>query len=281
MPRFQKKLYIRQPFPDNYVADTFLQELRSNVNVKTPTYLQVVIGSTLVTQQLSSVALFVGIFVLLFVGSLDPQSLVAGSASLTLLGAAVWIVVGPGRIGVMEGVRIAKGGVLLFTLLLGLTPLIHTLTKDTSSDTIWALSSILFILNLLFHDYGSRLVTSIRFPDSFSINASMFASVLLASRLPTALHVFSFMSLAVEVFALFPILRRALRNISPASDVLMAILLTAASTGLFFSVSRLAVVLYVSSVSFITMICPYWLLVVQKYKNEIRGPWDEARPKLL
>ncbi len=51
----------------------------------------------------------------------------------------------------------------------------------------------------------------IRFPGSFSINAAIFASVLLASRLESDMHVFGLILYAVEWFALFPILRRSIK----------------------------------------------------------------------
>jgi hypothetical protein len=44
-----------------------------------------------------------------------------------------------------------------------------------------------------------------------SLNAAIFASVLLASRLPSNLHVFALISIAIEVFALFPIMRHHLK----------------------------------------------------------------------
>ncbi|KAJ3259254.1 hypothetical protein HDU77_001909 [Chytriomyces hyalinus] len=107
--------------------------------------------------------------------------------------------------------KVSKGGVLLAFILLALTPILRTLTKDTSDDTIWALSSFLFAANLLFCDYSSNSLTTVRYPDSFSINAAVFASVLLASRLNENGHVFSLMCFSIETFALFPILRRSLR----------------------------------------------------------------------
>jgi len=44
-----------------------------------------------------------------------------------------------------------------------------------------------------------------------SLNAGLFASVCLASRLHTALHSFATVTFAVEMFALWPALRRNLR----------------------------------------------------------------------
>ena len=46
---------------------------------------------------------------------------------------------------------------------------------------------------------------------STSLNASIFASVCLASRLPSSFHVFATVILAMQMFALFPSLRRQLK----------------------------------------------------------------------
>lgn len=50
-----------------------------------------------------------------------------------------------------------------------------------------------------------------RLSGTVSLNAAMFASTLLASRLRTTYHVFAFVLLAMEIFALFPIVRETIR----------------------------------------------------------------------
>jgi phosphatidylinositol glycan class C protein len=101
---------------------------------------------------------------------------------------------------------------LIFSLVLvGLTPILKNLTRDVSDDTIWAFSIIMFLANLLFHDYGKNSTTHTMFPDSLSINAAISASVLLASRLDSNIKVCLQMFSAVALFALFPIFRRSAR----------------------------------------------------------------------
>ena len=46
-----------------------------------------------------------------------------------------------------------KSSILLFLALLSLSPVLRTLSASTSSDSIWALSACLFILNVLLADY--------------------------------------------------------------------------------------------------------------------------------
>ena len=50
-----------------------------------------------------------------------------------------------------------------------------------------------------------RQVYSCRFSGATSLNAAMFSAVLLASRLPTSLHVLALMVLAVGLFGLYPL----------------------------------------------------------------------------
>lgn len=48
----------------------------------------------------------------------------------------------------------AKSAVLIYCALLGLSPILKSLTKSTSSDSIWAMSFWLMLINIFFFDYG-------------------------------------------------------------------------------------------------------------------------------
>ena len=48
----------------------------------------------------------------------------------------------------------AKSALLIYCALLGLSPILKSLTRSTSSDSIWALSTWLMIINIFFFDYG-------------------------------------------------------------------------------------------------------------------------------
>ncbi|KAJ2795777.1 glycosylphosphatidylinositol anchor biosynthesis [Coemansia guatemalensis] len=137
---------------------------------------------------------------------------------------------------------------------------------------------IFFCVNLAFHDYSTGNLTNIRFPGSVSLNAAVLASVLLASQLDSNLSVFAFLLFALEWFALFPIYRRYLKRISAAASVATTVVLALAAAVMFMYISRAIAMLHVFGTLFITLGCPLWLIWVQRYKNEIHGPWDEARP---
>lgn len=56
---WQKVLWERQPFPDNYVDQRFLEELRRNEGIRQYRYWAVVKEAGFVGQQLSCVAIFI------------------------------------------------------------------------------------------------------------------------------------------------------------------------------------------------------------------------------
>ena len=48
----------------------------------------------------------------------------------------------------------AKSAILIYCALLGLSPILKSLTKSTTSDSIWAMSCWLMSINVFFFDYG-------------------------------------------------------------------------------------------------------------------------------
>ncbi|KAJ9660987.1 glycosylphosphatidylinositol anchor biosynthesis [Coniosporium apollinis] len=51
----------------------------------------------------------------------------------------------------------AKSAVLIYCALLGLSPILKSLTKSTTSDSIWAMSCWLMCINVFFFDYGGSV----------------------------------------------------------------------------------------------------------------------------
>ncbi|KAJ1952559.1 glycosylphosphatidylinositol anchor biosynthesis [Linderina pennispora] len=278
---WRKLLYIKQDYADDYVDDTFLMELQKNTNVRMYDYSTVVQQTTVVTQHLSSIMVFLAVFINLDRGSLTGEALVWGSTILTMVGFGFWDLLNYSLRTPEQRVErwnLIKGAVFFTLLLFGLSPILRTLTEDTSNDTICAMTVMLFFGNLAFHDYSTGNLTNIRFPGSVSLNAAVLAGVLLASRLDSNMCVFAFLSFALEWFALFPIMRRYLRRISAKASMIMTLVLALLAWILFLYISHAVAMIHVLGTLFITFGCPLWLIWIQRYKNEIHGPWDEARP---
>ncbi|KAG0646710.1 Phosphatidylinositol N-acetylglucosaminyltransferase GPI2 subunit [Hyphodiscus hymeniophilus] len=195
----------------------------------------------------------------------------------------------------------AKSALLIYFTLLGLSPILKSLTLSTSSDSIWAMSFMLFAINIFFFDYGSPAPSSSinstnkNIPASLSTNAALMASTVLASRLPSTGEVFSLTLFSIEVFGLFPVFRRYARQQSWRGHVtLTTLLVVGAGGGVGLILGRggdgkgilsfpwksgiIGVVIGVLATGLAMGGCSWWLIGLQKYKNEIHGPWDPARP---
>ena len=205
----------------------------------------------------------------------------------------------------------AKSAILIYCALLGLSPILKSLTKSTTSDSIWALSSWLMCINVFFFDYGGGVgvkyvtifslfslsitgdppevvVTNfLRFPASLSTNAALMASTVLASRLPSTTHVFSLTLFSIEVFGLFPVFRRHLRHRSWRLHIVLTILLIigagvgmgAVLLGPGIGNSILGICVWGMGTVLAMGGCSRWLIGLQRYKNVVIGPWDQVKPK--
>ncbi|KAJ5624386.1 hypothetical protein N7510_000695 [Penicillium lagena] len=179
-----------------------------------------------------------------------------------------------------------KSAFLIYFSLLGLSPILKSLTKSTASDSIWAVSCWLLIMNIFSFDYGSgEGADATKFPASLSTNAAVMASTVLASRLPTTTHVFSLMLFSIEVFGLFPIFRRQLRQKSWTGHALLTfalVVVAGGAVGVTLSGGWASAIIGSVLGSILAALamggCSWWLISLQKYKNVVIGPWDPARP---
>ncbi|PGH13294.1 hypothetical protein AJ80_06405 [Polytolypa hystricis UAMH7299] len=187
-----------------------------------------------------------------------------------------------------QRIATTKSALLIFCALLGLSPILKSLTKSTTSDSIWAMSCWLIIINIFFFDYGSgEGANAAKFPASLSTNAAVMASTVLASRLKSTTHVFSLTLFSIEVFGLFPVFRRHLRAISWEGHVMLTVSLVvvaSAAVGITLRGGYMSAILGILIGGIATALimggCSWWLIGLQKYKNVVTGPWDPARPIL-
>ncbi|KJZ75887.1 hypothetical protein HIM_04711 [Hirsutella minnesotensis 3608] len=185
-----------------------------------------------------------------------------------------------------------KSALLIYSTLLGLSPILKSLTRSTSSDSIWAMSFWLLAINIFFFDYSGGV--GAKFPASLSTNAALMASTMLASRLPSTKQVFSLTLFSIEVFGLFPVFRRHVRHRSWQYNVALSVLLVLGSglgVGIVLGDAQadrwpwkngiVGMVVGMMLAALAAGGCSWWLIGLQKYKNEIRGPWDPARPIIM
>uniref|UniRef100_A0A7S1G7J0 Phosphatidylinositol N-acetylglucosaminyltransferase n=1 Tax=Bicosoecida sp. CB-2014 TaxID=1486930 RepID=A0A7S1G7J0_9STRA len=275
---WRKVLYERQPFADNHVDRTFLASLVTNANVQSYRLTDMIKSTAPVTQQLTVVAIFAALFFHTLHGSVSDTELLAVDA---IVGGATyfmahWFLPTAKQHLLPPLPDLIKSGALVVTVLLTLSPLLFTLTRSYASDTIWALSITLGVLALSLHDYSADQANPIQFSGSLSLNAAMFASVLLASRLSSTSQVFALLGLSIELFALFPIASRAVRLRSEEAHLAFTAVFGACAAYLLFHTSAIIAWVYLGFVVVITLVAPLLLISVQVHKREIQGPWDIA-----
>jgi len=284
--RWRRVLWERCPYPDNFIPpDSFLSALRRNTNFTPYSYWLLVFMCCAITQHLGTVFIFLAIFVRLKERSIDARVLLWMSVACSVLGYGMWEVLHSSNPSHMPPNRSKafKSSLLVLLALMGLAPVLRTLTAATSSDSIWALSACLFLLNTVLADYSYMRpgsFTQERLTSVLSMNAAISASVVLASRLPDDLSVFSLVLFAVQLFALFPLLRHRFWGMSTALQALVTLSVTAVSLILVTRLSTPIATMMTGIYIAVTFIAPGVLVWAQKYKNEIRGPWDVAVPRL-
>ncbi|KAL3871367.1 hypothetical protein ACJMK2_039373 [Sinanodonta woodiana] len=278
--RWKKILYEDQSVDDNYVDSSFLDELKKNLCTRKYDYWTVVRASGVVTQQISSVCIFVIVFIYMDSKILSAENLCVSVLTLTVLGYII------NKLLVRRSSRFSKTSssrtilddlktLLIFTgFSYGLSPVLVSLTETISTDTVYAMTTVMLLANLLFHDYGATEAAIVS--QSLSLNAALFASVCLASRLNTPWHAFATVTFAIQIFAIWPVFKRNLMQSIPAAQPLLTALLGMFTFLTLLTVSTPAAILFGLVHLFINFVCPAWLISLQPYKNNIYGPWDEA-----
>ncbi|KAH9946630.1 phosphatidylinositol N-acetylglucosaminyltransferase [Amylocystis lapponica] len=276
---WERVLWKRKSYPDNFVPQSFLSSLSKNPNFKPYTYWYLVLASCSINQHLATIFTFLAVFVRLKERYLDARVLVWISIGGFIVGYTIWELlhcyVSSWATRNIDRAKTAKSSILVFLALLSLSPVLRTLTAATSSDSIWALSASFRLHRLRPESHHRERLTSV-----LSMNAAISASVVLASRLTDDLSVFALMLFSVPLFALFPMLRRRLQSGSNALQVCITMILCGASVFSTASISSTSTYIYIASYVFVTFIAPGVLIWAQRFKNEIRGTWDPAVPKV-
>lgn len=160
--------------PDNYTdEDTFLDHLQRNPRLKPYEFWSLMADATTIVQHLASVIIFGCCFVAIFLGRVSPVAVVGWASICTVLAWLLWDywmaedLQGPVNTTTKpvatqrafsprahQRLVTAKSAALIYAALLGLSPILKSLTRSTTSDSIWALSTWLLMTNVAFFDYG-------------------------------------------------------------------------------------------------------------------------------
>lgn len=262
---WQKNLYSNQGYPDNYTdSETFLRDLKRNVNLKHYTYFEAIRGATFLSNQISCITAFLLNFYFMYTEEVSPSNVLFFNGSITLV---CYVLYKWKNVSLNDLMDSSK--TLLTVLVFGyiFSPLMHTLTDAISTDTIYSMTFFVMFLNVAFHDYGLKadLVSK-----PISLNAAIFGSICLASRLSSPYHAFALLVIAAVYFVLYPIFSKMFWKSYFLIPIVFAccFCLRMASLPLLYT--------YVCLVVFINLLCPWAFVKLQCHKNNIYGPWDEA-----
>ncbi|TID29878.1 hypothetical protein CANINC_001516 [Pichia inconspicua] len=115
---------------------------------------------------------------------------------------------------------------------------------------------------------------------NFSKNIAVSNAIILASRLPTNASAFSFILFCIQTSGLFPIFnnftRRAELRGFHQFQLITIVILVDALVWHIFGIGW--VTLWIALHFMIIVVGPWYFLTLQKYKNELQGPWDPAQP---
>ncbi len=86
---------------------------------------------------------------------------------------------------------------------------------------------------------------------------------------------------ALELFLLFPYVRRYLRATSTIAHLTLTLTLAIVTALALAHVSSGGfAIAYLAAHMVLTLVCPWALVSIHKYKAKISGPWDEAVPQI-
>ncbi|XP_077440191.1 phosphatidylinositol N-acetylglucosaminyltransferase subunit C [Vanacampus margaritifer] len=272
---WRKVLWERQPYPDNYVDRRFLEELRRNEGLRQYRFWAVVREAGLVGQQLSCVAIFITLWLYMEQGLLSPETLLVISLASSLpcygLYQALASQAEPNLLQPRTRLADLQSGTIFLTFIFGFSPVLKTLTESVSTDTVYAMSAVMLLAHLVSFPYAHPSP-----PGSLSLNAALFASVCLASRLPGALHTFTMLSCALMVFALWPCLLRRVKDGAPRHFAAVCAGVCAMGVGGLASRWPGGAAILALALASVILLCPWLLVRLQRHKDNIHGPWDEA-----
>jgi hypothetical protein len=170
--------------PDNYTDEaTFLDHLQRNPRLQPYEFWSLMADATVIVQHLASVVIFCCCFVAIIHGRVSPVAVVGWASLCTVLAWVLWdhwmgqefkTVASNAPLTptsetdepaprasqalsprAKQRLATAKSAILIYAALLGLSPILKSLTRSTTSDSIWAISTWLLMMNVAFFDYSA------------------------------------------------------------------------------------------------------------------------------
>lgn len=275
--QWRKVLYDKQQYPDNYIDEKrFLESLQANVlPAPLSSSISFIIGTTVIFQQLSIVAIFVAVYKYVMIKTITLKGLISLDLTALLFGyiTEVFLTEKSGNSTAPKILSI-QAFVIIGVCLRIAAPILQTLTSSFSDDTINALSIFFTIAHLIFHDYSFVNGDSDTFAGTISLNAAMFSTILLISRIKKIELVFAFVVLAVICFSLFPHTAKVMKKHSLILHILITAIKWIFASFLLYKLDIALFIVYEILVALVVIIGPIIYMKMLMRKKYMRGPWD-------
>ena len=270
---WRRVLYDDQGFPDNYVDESFLSELKINDSVKLYDYWELVFSSVVLTQQLCVICIFILSWWYMGDNTFTPGSILLVGLVTCVFGYFLYLNINQFCFTRAKVLNDFKTAVLLLGFTAFFSPVLETLTHTISTDTIYTMATLMLLGHFVYHDYDVDAVFASR---SVSLTMSVFAAVCLASRLDAVFPTFVTVILAFLLFGLWPPLRRSLWKQKPYILHGIAIFMYIVVFLGFSMINIVSSIVFLLVITSIVFLMPALLLSMQCKKRNISGPWDEA-----
>lgn len=266
-----KTLWIKKSVPDTHVHSTFLSQLKHNQNVVKYEYKTLIFDSSGLLVNINTGIIFILSFVAIYLHNFDPRIFVAVATAPDLILLHYFMQ----TLTWKQILATTKSNLVILFAMLSLTPVFRSLTESTSSDSIWALSGWLLLLNIT--------MSSRSFP-ALSTNTALAAIIVLASRLRTSQEVFFFILFNTQIFVALPFGYKWMKlhdSHSHTSCYLVACFISLCSSVLVQMLFGWLIMVIWGAIQLLILLgLPALFLSLQQYKDRISGPWDPAKPDL-
>jgi len=276
-----QKVLFRRPnnFPDNFTPDEcFLAAIKRNQNLHKYTFRQCFQGACQVALQMSMVLFFSMAYVALNENTKNSNHLLGLAAISSTLGYLCLRFQDNETFTIGSYLKDLQHVSIFLFYSFSFSPVLYKLTDTISTDTIHTTAGVMLFIHLVFHNYGLEKAAVVS--NALSLNAAIFASVCLASRLASSYDAFVLLTFSVVAFVLFPIFRFRLNGVMLQCFTFISVFCSVSVTAIFYTpwIGAFAALAFFKVVGISPCLFVRW----QNFKDTIHHPqWDEAVPNIV
>ncbi|KAF6772960.1 hypothetical protein AHF37_08349 [Paragonimus kellicotti] len=285
---WEKVLYKDLGVPDNFVSPHFLSELRKNVYIRKYSLWSVIVDAGCIYQQLCCIVTFVTLYFYLLLDWASPSLIGFVLLLFLTVGYSFFWLLSRTCGRMIRTAFYIRTGLIIFAFDLFLAPVLHSLLATVSTDTIYALTVVFLLVNWVSMDYitQSAEYSYDSGSNTTSLSSSLLAALCLASPLPTPFHTFVLIAAGTTLFALWFSLVHLIRIYAgQRGQVCLTVFSCVVSNAFLWPIvcleapteyKYLIAAASIGSLICINFVGPWLLIRMQRIKETIHGPWDEA-----